>query len=48
MPVFGAGSLAVPQLVLPFAYRLRIVAGEVAMLEWTADSPAGQAVTPSL
>jgi hypothetical protein len=24
-----------------FAYRLRIVAGEVAMLEWTADSPAG-------
>ncbi len=24
-----------------FAYRLRLVAGEVAMLEWTADSPAG-------
>ncbi len=23
------------------AYRLRIVAGEVAMLEWRADSPAG-------
>lgn len=24
-----------------FTYRLRLVAGEVGMLQWTADSPAG-------